>query len=177
MLKRTTNNIRMSQFPYVNIIAAVNKNGVIGKNNRIPWTNKEDQLFFRNMTMGSPILMGWNTFESILSYRNKPLSGRKHIVITQNHIFYTKPMKNVEYYTSIGDYLSTTRDKEIFVIGGETIYTSFLTSFIDHVKTVNLSIIPNEMDGDTFFPMDKLTQFKKVKCFKHSTFESKHYHN
>ena len=59
---------------------AVSRNGVIGRDNQLPWHLPEDLKFFKAVTMGKPILMGRKTFESI----GRPLPGRTNIVITRD---------------------------------------------------------------------------------------------
>ncbi len=63
----------------ISLLLAADENGVIGKNNQLPWHLPNDLKYFKNLTWGMPILMGRKTFESI----GKPLPGRKNIVITR----------------------------------------------------------------------------------------------
>jgi dihydrofolate reductase len=67
----------------VAIIVAVAENGVIGKDNAMPWKLSEDMRYFKRITMGKPVVMGRKTFESI----GKPLPGRTNIVISRNAAF------------------------------------------------------------------------------------------
>src|SRR5215218_8905745 len=67
--------------PRLSLLVAVAENGVIGKNNQLPWHLPNDLRYFKNQTWGMPILMGRKTFESI----GKPLQGRKSIVITRSN--------------------------------------------------------------------------------------------
>ena len=70
--------------PRVSIIAAVAKNRVIGRGNRMPWRLPEDLKHFKQLTLGHPVLMGRKTFESIIATLGKPLPGRDNIVITRS---------------------------------------------------------------------------------------------
>lgn len=62
------------------IVAAVAQNGVIGSDGTIPWHSREDMQYFKSLTMGSPIIMGRKTYESL----GKPLKGRLNIVISRH---------------------------------------------------------------------------------------------
>ena len=66
--------------PYINIIVARSRNGVIGKDGKLPWYLPEDLKFFKEKTIGFPVIMGRKTWESI----GKPLKGRENIVLTKN---------------------------------------------------------------------------------------------
>ena len=61
----------------ISIVAAVSRNGVIGKDGGIPWDLPEDMAFFKRLTMGGTVIMGRKTYESI----GHPLLGRKNIII------------------------------------------------------------------------------------------------
>ena len=65
---------------YVSIIVAKSENNVIGSNGQLPWHLSEDLKKFKSITMGKPMIMGRNTFESI----GKALPGRKNIILTRN---------------------------------------------------------------------------------------------
>ena len=65
------------------VIVAAAENGVIGRDNALPWHLPEDLRYFKQVTMGKPIIMGRRTFESI----GRPLPGRTSIVITRNPHF------------------------------------------------------------------------------------------
>ena len=67
----------------ISLIVAFDQNQLIGVNNQLPWHYKEDLKYFKETTTGHDILMGRHTFESILSYQNKPLPNRHHIVLTK----------------------------------------------------------------------------------------------
>ena len=65
------------------LIAAVAENGVIGRDNQLPWRLKSDLRHFRKLTMGKPVVMGRKTFQSLF----KPLDGRTTIVVTRDPDF------------------------------------------------------------------------------------------
>ncbi|MEE3003438.1 MAG: dihydrofolate reductase, partial [Pseudomonadota bacterium] len=104
----------------ISIIAAMAKNKVIGKNNKLPWHLSEDLKNFKILTTGKPIVMGRKTYESI----GKPLPQRRNIVLTRN----TKlKIDGCEVMSSKDQLLKELQEeKEIMVIGGSEIYQMFL---------------------------------------------------
>ena len=104
------------------IIVAAAENGVIGRNNGLPWHLPEDLRYFKRVTMGKPIVMGRKTFESI----GRPLPGRSNIVISRNAEF---SASGVQVVASLDEALALA-DKiahmdgaaEVVVIGGAEIY-------------------------------------------------------
>jgi dihydrofolate reductase len=65
------------------LVAAIGENGVIGRDNALPWRLKSDLQYFKRVTMGKPIVMGRKTYQSI----GKPLPGRTNIVVTRDSSF------------------------------------------------------------------------------------------
>ena len=65
------------------LVAALGENGVIGRDNQLPWRLKSDLQYFKRVTMGKPIVMGRKTYQSI----GKPLPGRTNIVVTRDASF------------------------------------------------------------------------------------------
>ena len=74
----------MQIFPGLTLIAAVASNGVIGRDNALPWHLPEDLKRFKALTLGHPVLMGRKTFESIVARLGKPLPGRRNLVISHS---------------------------------------------------------------------------------------------
>ena len=104
----------------VSLIAAVGKNGELGKNNRLLWKLDGDLPFFKRMTMGKPVIMGRKTFESLPG----ALPGRKNIVLTRNPQF---TAAGIETAATAAAALALCGDApEVFVIGGAEIYALFL---------------------------------------------------
>ncbi len=104
------------------IIVAAADNGVIGRNNGLPWNLPEDLRYFKRVTMGKPIVMGRRTFESI----GRPLPGRSNIVISRNVDFMSP---GVQVVTSLDEALALADNiakidgtSEIVVIGGAEVY-------------------------------------------------------
>ena len=127
----------------ISLIVAMASNRVIGLNNQMPWHLSADLKKFKKITMGSPILMGRKTHESI----GKPLPGRTNIILS----------KNQEYRQGgclVFNDLETALKKgcesaeEIFVIGGSDLYEAILPM----TDAIYLTIINREFQGDAFFP-------------------------
>ena len=135
----------------VNIIVAIGKNRVIGKDNRLLWDIPEDLKRFKQLTLGHPVIMGRRTFESIVSMLGKPLPGRTNIVLA-------KPEEDTSNIAgtgvvlahSIPEALQKARalDNEVFIIGGAQIYAQALP----YDDRLCLTLIDDEKEGDAFFP-------------------------
>jgi dihydrofolate reductase len=128
----------------ISIIVAIGKNNVIGKNNKLLWNLPDDLRRFKELTTNNVVVMGKNTYYSLPS--SKALKNRINIVFSKS-----ENIKDVEVVTSIDEAFSKFdkyQDKEIFIIGGESIYNMF----IDIVDKIYLTIVGSDLDGDTFFP-------------------------
>jgi dihydrofolate reductase len=120
-------------------IAAVSLNRVIGKDGNVPWDIPEDLQRFMRLTSGHTVLMGRKSYESL----GKPLPNRRNVVLS------SRPMPNVECYTSIDAALTALRNEEsVFVIGGGEIFSQLL----NRVDMIQLTIVEREVKGDTYFP-------------------------
>jgi len=151
----------------INIIAAIGKNNELGKNNDLIWKLKEDMKFFKETTMGHPVVMGRRTFESLPSI----LPGRENIVISTNNI----NNKKIKLYKSIKEFLASYKDsnKDVFIIGGASVYKSF----IDIANKLYLTEIDAiEKDADVYFPMFNKAEFNKeiIKELEENSIKYKH---
>ncbi len=130
----------------IELVVAMGKNGEIGYKNDLIWRIKEDLDFFKNTTMGSFMIMGRNTYNSM----PKNLEGRKYIVLSRDSNFTLESPKIV--YHSIDEVLSrVTQDQnsKFFVVGGGTIYKAFLPYLSTMYITQIEDTFPN---ADTYFP-------------------------
>ncbi len=128
----------------ISIVAAIGKNNELGKNNDLIWHLKEDLKFFKDLTTNHVIVMGRKTFESL----PKMLSNRHHIVITSNNILNSE----IEVFKNIESFLETYKDyeEEIFIIGGSSIYKSFL----NYSNKLYLTEVDEEdKNADVYFPL------------------------
>lgn len=128
------------------LIAAVAKNNCIGKNNKIPWNVPEDFQYFKKMTLSKTCVMGQATYESILSYLGKPLSGRQTVVVTLDKNY--SAVEGVRIFHSLDDIFEKLKNEDIFICGGASIYRQT----VDRVDTLYITEIHQSPDGDTFFP-------------------------
>jgi len=105
----------------LSLIWAMADNRVIGIENRLPWKLPADMKWFRQNTMGKPIIMGRLTFES---FGAKPLPGRRNIIISRNPSY---TADGIDVYTSLEDALQSTQsNEETMIIGGMSLYKQAL---------------------------------------------------
>ena len=137
----------------VNFIVAVDKNFGIGKDNKIPWYISEELKYFKKLTLNNVVIMGSKTFFSI-PVKFRPLVNRLNIVLTNNkellkndHKFsnlkfinFKSPKTTISitdfdylhkltYIFSIIRHYEDYKNKEIYIIGGEKIYSLFFKLF------------------------------------------------
>lgn len=124
----------------IRIIAAMSKNNVIGRDNKLIWSLPDDLKRFKELTMGHYIIMGRKTYESI----GKPLPGRKNIVISRNP---NLKIKGVEIFSDILKAIEYTNNN-CFILGGSEIYKQT----IDLADFLYLTIINANLNGDSYFP-------------------------
>ena len=137
---------------YVSIIVAKSENNVIGSNGQLPWYLSEDLKKFKSITMGKPMIMGRNTFESI----GKALPGRKNIILTRNLNY---SAENVFIVNTIEKAIEACGEhKEIMIIGGGEIYKAFL-GITNRLYLTNVDI---EIEGDVFFPEINLSHWNLI---------------
>lgn len=126
----------------ITMIAAMSKNGVIGKNNELPWHISEDLKYFRAKTRNKPVVMGRKTHESI----GVVLPGRMNIILTRNTNYY---VNGAVIVNNIKKALEKCNGfDEVMIIGGAEIYKQAL----EFANKIYLTIIDREIDGDAFFP-------------------------
>ena len=132
----------------ISAIYAVSENGVIGKDNQLPWHMPNDLKHFKKHTLGKPILMGRKSFESL----GKPLPKRRNIVITRNHSF---AFPGVEVAHSLEEAIEMCRDEaEICITGGAGIYRESIEK--GFVTKIYETLIHADVEGDTFIsPLDE----------------------
>lgn len=124
------------------LIVATDQQGLIGRDNDLPWQLSADLRYFRKVTMGKPIIMGRNTHESI----GRALPGRKNIILTKNRK-YTAQGCTIVY--SIEEALKECKDaEEAMVMGGASLYQQFLPT----ADKLYLTLVHASLEGDTWFP-------------------------
>lgn len=126
------------------LIVARARNGVIGRDNQLPWRLPEDLAFFKRATMGAPVIMGRKTHESI----GRPLPGRRNIVVTRNA---ANHFDGCETATSLAAALTLAGESgaaEAFLIGGAQLYAEGLAQ----ADTLLVTEIDADFTGDAVFP-------------------------
>jgi dihydrofolate reductase len=140
--------------PLISLIVAMAQNGVIGRDNRLPWRLPEDLRRFKAITMGKPILMGRKTFESI----GKPLPGRTNLVLTRDRDWRAQGAVVVN---SLDQALRQASDsEELVAIGGAEIYRLLMP----FARRIYLTHVHADIPGDTFFPDFDPTQWVDAEC-------------
>lgn len=139
----------------ISLIVAIDKNRVIGKDNRLPWRLPADLAYFKKVTLGSTVVMGHKTFESI----GKPLPGRQSCIITRD-INYV--MEGCSVCHSIEDVLKSYHGEEVFIIGGEQVYSAFFP----YADKLYITFIDDCFEGDAFFPTIDGQEWKLVSKVK-----------
>ena len=137
----------------ISLIVAVSDNGVIGRRNALPWRLSADLRYFKQRTLGKPVIMGRKTHEAI----GRALPGRHNIVVTRNP---DSALQDVSVVTSLEAAFAEAGDaEEVMVIGGAEIYTAALPL----VRRLYLTRVHLEVpDGDAFFPDPDLSQWRVV---------------
>jgi len=138
----------------MNLIVAAAKNWAIGSNNKLLISIPEDMKFFRKMTMGKVVVMGRNTLESFPN--GSPLKNRTNIVITDKIDYQKKDAIIVHSIEEALEEIEKYDSKDVFVIGGGSIYRQML----EYCDTAYVTYIDHEYSADTFFPnLDKATDW------------------
>jgi dihydrofolate reductase len=147
------------------LVAAVAKNRVIGSHNALPWYIPEDLKHFKQVTMGKPVLMGRNTFDSVMNKIKTPLPGRTNVVMT-HHIDWKAP-SGVLVYHSIEEALNALKDEpEVMVIGGGQVFAEM----IDKADKLILTEVHKDVDGDVLFPEVDKNIWKEISREDHEEF-------
>jgi len=134
--------------PRISIVAAIGKDRVLGKDNRLLWHIPEDFRRFKRITLHHPIIMGRKTFESIVAIIKKPLSDRINIVVTRDPLWtYDGVIVAHSLEEGIGE-AKRLDQEEIFIGGGGEIYKLALP-FVDKLY---LTLIDDDKQGDSYFP-------------------------
>jgi len=131
------------------MVVAVDRNRAIGRNGDLPWRQSSDLKHFKNLTMGSTIVMGRATFESI----GRALPGRRNVVMSRDSQWSSKGVEvmNYEQVIALGE------SNEVFIIGGGEIYQLFMPV----IEAIEMTIIDTAVeDADTWFP--EILEFVEV---------------
>ena len=147
------------------LVVAIARNGVIGRDNALPWRLPADLAHFKKVTMGHPVVMGRRTYESI----GKPLPGRQNIVVTRNRGFVAPGCTVVgsldEAWRAAGG------ADEVSIIGGTTLFEETLPL----ADVIHLTEVQADVEGDTFFPRFDRGQWQEREVARHPADERNAY--
>ena len=155
----------------VSLIAAMAENGVIGRDNQLPWRLPADLQHFKKTTMGKPVVMGRKTFDSI----GRALPGRLNIVVTRQPDW---AFEGVASASSLEHALAMaqsnaldTGKNEIMVIGGAELYKQALP----YANKLYLTVVHADVDGDAYFPKVTDTHWHEENRVRHFVDEQNDY--
>ncbi|WP_110112260.1 dihydrofolate reductase [Bacillus sp. CGMCC 1.16541] len=137
----------------ISLIAAMDKQRLIGKENDLPWRLPEDLKHFKKITTGHTVVMGRKTFESI----RKPLPNRTNVIVTHQKAYQPDGTTVVHSLDELEN-LDQELNDELFVIGGATLYEQM----INVASRLYITHIDEVFEGDTYFPEIDLTKWKVV---------------
>lgn len=153
---------------HVCFVVAIADNGVIGRDNGLPWRLKGDMAYFKRLTMGKPVIMGRKTWESL---PKKPLPGRTNIVVTRNAGY---AAEGAELAMSASAALALAQAlaaqagaDEVMVIGGAQLYAETF----DRADRLYITEVHAAPDGDVSFPAFDRGQWREVARERHKAGE------
>lgn len=149
--------------PELFIVVARAANGTIGANGRLPWHIPADLAHFKRLTMGSPMIMGRKTFESLPG----TLPGRKHIVLTGNPGW--KPAEDndddeLDVASTLDEAIAKANGSRIAVIGGAAVFAEALP----RARRIELTEIHRDYDGDVAMPPIPADEWEEIARESHA---------
>lgn len=145
------------------LVAALDRNLAIGRDNALPWHLPGDLKRFKALTLGKPLLMGRKTAESL----GRALPGRRNLVLTRGD---TAPFEGMETVRSMDAALDAVGDSELMVIGGGQVFALALPFALRmHLTFVDTMVA----DADAFFPQFDASQWRVVSREAHAA-DAKH---
>lgn len=141
----------------ISLIAARSINGVIGKDNDLPWRLPDDMKYFMNTTKGHHAIMGRKNYDS-LPDAFKPLPQRTNIVVTRQQDFKAPGCHVVNTIDNALELARQGGESEAFVIGGAEIY-SLALPFADKLYLTEIDAV---IQGDTYFPAFEPAEWKET---------------
>ncbi len=149
----------------LSIIAAIANNGVIGKDNTLPWHLPADMAFFKKTTTGHTIVMGRKNYQDI----SRPLPNRRNIVLSRNPEF---KAEGCEVVNSFDEMLAITNDhEEVFIISGAGLYATALAI----ASRMLITKISAEIEGDVYFPEISWHDWHEISREQHDADEKNKY--
>lgn len=149
----------------MNLIVAVDKNWAIGLNNKLLVSIPADMKFFRETTMGKVVVMGRKTLESFPG--GQPLKKRTNIVLTSDTNYRVKDAVVVHTIDELLEELKKYDEKDVYVIGGESIYRQLLP----YCKVAHVTRIAHAYEADTYFPnLDEMKDWEVTGVSEEQTY-------
>lgn len=149
----------------MNLIVAVDKNWAIGHKNKLLVRIPGDMKNFRKMTTDNVIVMGRKTLESFP--QGQPLANRVNIVLTQNKNYAVNGAVIVHSIEELMKELEQYKDKQIYVVGGESVYRQLLP----YCNKAFVTKIEESYEADTYFPnLDKMEEWKVTEESEEQTY-------
>ncbi len=151
----------------ISLIAALDRQRGIGKDNQLPWRLPADLKRFRELTTGHHLIVGRKTYESI----GKPLPGRTMIIVTRQPDFQAEGSLVVDSVAAALALAESRTETEVFVIGGAEIYAQTLAQ----ADRLYLTFVDAEVAADTFFPTFAEDNWQEVERSAHAADEKNQY--
>jgi dihydrofolate reductase len=151
----------------ISLIAALDRQRGIGKDNQLPWRLPADLKRFRELTTGHHLIVGRKTYESI----GKPLPGRTMIVVTRQPDFQIEGCLVVNSVDEALTLAHARGEQEVFVIGGAEIYAQTLAQ----AARLYLTLVEAEVEADTFFPAFAEADWQEIERGAHAADEKHQY--
>ncbi|MDB5491246.1 MAG: diacylglycerol kinase [Micavibrio sp.] len=145
--------------PIIAAIAAMARNRVIGRDNKMPWHIPEEFKYFKRTTMGKPIIMGRKSFDAL---GGRPLPGRTNIIVSRQP---DAVKGDVIAVSTVGEAIEKGREiairdgvDEVFITGGAQIYAMAMPV----TQRLYLTVIDRDYEGDVLFPDFDLNDWREV---------------
>ena len=150
--------------PIIALVVAMGENRAIGRGGRLPWRLRSDMRYFREITMGKPVIMGRRTFNSL----PRVLDGRLNIVLTR-HAGFVAPDAVMAHSLEEGLEVAQrsaerTGAEEIMIIGGEDVFLEVLPQ----AGRIYLTEVHASPDADTWFPALDMSAWREVSREAHA---------
>ncbi len=137
------------------LIVAVAENGVIGKDNQLPWHLPDELKYFKQTTRGHCLLLGRRVFESF----GGVLPHRTHLVLTHNPYYHAPGAVVMHSVREAMDYARQHEPTEAFFCGGTDLYATALTL----ADKLYLTHVHAAVEGDTYFPALDMRPWREVR--------------
>lgn len=148
----------------ISLIAAIGRNRVIGKDNKMMWHLPEEYKYFRETTLGHCIILGRKNFEAV----GRPLPKRTNIIVTRNKSYRAD---GCVVFDGIGKALNHAKslgEREVFICGGGEIYCQALSL----ANKIYLTYVDFEEEGDVYFPEFDESLYEKKLVRKEDRWEA-----